>query len=100
MCQPYCNGAGPAAAAALLLLLLLPDAPSLPRLFMFCCCQCGCRCCGLVSGPADANMVGLPTAWPFGMQVFILAGTTFLLARQLFLAAANLTTNELLLRQK
>lgn len=34
------------------------------------------------------------------LTVFILGGTTFLLARQLFLAAANLTTNELLLRHK
>lgn len=53
----------------------------------------------LTCPPACPGLCLPPLVHP-ATQVFILAGTTFLTLRQLGLAAANLTTAELLLRRK
>lgn len=57
--------------------------------------RCPLRPSHLPTQPSPAPLCCCPCT-----QVFIFAGTSFLLARQLFLAAANLTTNELLMRHK
>lgn len=65
---------------------------------------CSCRWMLLLALVLAALLACHLSNWrplsPALSQVFIFAGTSFLLARQLFLAAANLTTNELLLRHK
>lgn len=61
-------------------------------------CVCVCVSCRSERERERENPRPAPANLP--PQVFIFCGTTFLAARQLFLVAANLTTNELLLRGK